>query len=216
MKANQKGFSFVEILVVIVVIGLLGAVGWIVLDRQKTKNDPTKTQTTESQKENTTPQSSQSTVPSGFSEYKVKSFTFLYPSTWTVTATHDKYNTVNVQSPDFKEERAIQAQKSTYYLPSSGYKLVVSDITSNDPGDTLQKSTDKVVSDEKATGSGTHKKITVGGFDALWFDNGYEDTYLVTKVFHQGKITHIQLNAKSDSDPATVKQFEDILVSFKL
>lgn len=39
MKANQKGFSVVEILVVVVVVGLLGAAGWLVYDRQKSKNN---------------------------------------------------------------------------------------------------------------------------------------------------------------------------------
>lgn len=40
MNVHQKGFSVVEILVVIVIVGLLGAVGWLVYDRQnsKTKN----------------------------------------------------------------------------------------------------------------------------------------------------------------------------------
>ncbi len=35
MKSNQKGFSVVEILIVIVVVGLIGTVGWLVNDRQK-------------------------------------------------------------------------------------------------------------------------------------------------------------------------------------
>ena len=39
MKINQKGFSVVEILVVVVVVGLLGAVGWLVYDRQKSNTD---------------------------------------------------------------------------------------------------------------------------------------------------------------------------------
>ncbi len=55
MKANQKGFSVVEILIVIVVVGLLGMVGWLVYDRQKTKKleapTPTTTQKTEQQTE---------------------------------------------------------------------------------------------------------------------------------------------------------------------
>jgi prepilin-type N-terminal cleavage/methylation domain-containing protein len=38
MKANHKGFSLVEILIVIVVIGLLGAAGWFIYDRQNTNN----------------------------------------------------------------------------------------------------------------------------------------------------------------------------------
>lgn len=39
MKVNQKGFSVVEILIVIVVVGLVGAVGWLVYDRQKSKTE---------------------------------------------------------------------------------------------------------------------------------------------------------------------------------
>jgi prepilin-type N-terminal cleavage/methylation domain-containing protein len=37
MKAHQEGFSIVEILVVIVIVGLLGTVGLLVYDRQKDK-----------------------------------------------------------------------------------------------------------------------------------------------------------------------------------
>jgi prepilin-type N-terminal cleavage/methylation domain-containing protein len=36
MKNNQKGFSIIELLVVIFVVGLLGLVGWLVYDRQNT------------------------------------------------------------------------------------------------------------------------------------------------------------------------------------
>lgn len=39
MKANEKGFSVVEILVVIVIVGLVGTVGWLVYDRQQSKSD---------------------------------------------------------------------------------------------------------------------------------------------------------------------------------
>jgi prepilin-type N-terminal cleavage/methylation domain-containing protein len=54
MQANQKGFSVVEILIVIVVVGLLGAVGWLVYDRQKNKTSHTSnTQVSTSQKEET-------------------------------------------------------------------------------------------------------------------------------------------------------------------
>lgn len=63
MRANQKGFSVVEILVVIVVVGLLVAVGWLVYDRQsKNKNDTPKTTNSE---QSTTPQNTQAS-PSNF------------------------------------------------------------------------------------------------------------------------------------------------------
>jgi Tfp pilus assembly protein PilV len=41
MKANQKGFSVIEVLLLIVVVGLVFAVGWLVYDRQNTKSSET-------------------------------------------------------------------------------------------------------------------------------------------------------------------------------
>ncbi len=38
-KLNQKGFSGIEILLVVVVVGLIGTVGWLVYDRQQSNNN---------------------------------------------------------------------------------------------------------------------------------------------------------------------------------
>lgn len=51
MKKNQKGFSAVEILISVVVIGLIGAVGWLVYDRQSASKDTDNDQTTTTQEE---------------------------------------------------------------------------------------------------------------------------------------------------------------------
>lgn len=57
-KLNQKGFSVVEILIVIVVVGLLGAVGWLVYDRQSKNNDSSnKSQTSSTAPTDTTTKS---------------------------------------------------------------------------------------------------------------------------------------------------------------
>lgn len=53
MKANEKGFSVVEILVVIVIVGLVGTVGWLVYDRQQSKSD------TKNEVSQTTPQATE-------------------------------------------------------------------------------------------------------------------------------------------------------------
>lgn len=39
MKTTQKGFSVVEVMLLIVVVGLVGVVGWLVFDRQNNKSD---------------------------------------------------------------------------------------------------------------------------------------------------------------------------------
>ena len=64
MKVNQKGFSVVEILIVIVVVGLLGTVGWLVYDRQKSKTSETSnTQASAPQKEKTPKQETKKADP---------------------------------------------------------------------------------------------------------------------------------------------------------
>jgi Prokaryotic N-terminal methylation motif len=45
MKNNQKGFSIFEILIVIVILFLIGAVSWLVYDRQKSKSSANKVST---------------------------------------------------------------------------------------------------------------------------------------------------------------------------
>lgn len=77
MKQNQKGFSVIEILIVIVVVGLIGTVGWLVYDRQKSKNSeqPKTTQVEETKKEPET---------SKLSDYKSDELglSFSYPTEW--------------------------------------------------------------------------------------------------------------------------------------
>ncbi len=48
MRKNERGFGVVEILLVIVVIGLLAAVGWLFFDKQKDKNNDEINTTTKS------------------------------------------------------------------------------------------------------------------------------------------------------------------------
>jgi prepilin-type N-terminal cleavage/methylation domain-containing protein len=54
MKLNQKGFSVIEITIVIAVIGVIGSVGWLVYDHQKSKNTDDNTIVSPTQVNNTT------------------------------------------------------------------------------------------------------------------------------------------------------------------
>jgi prepilin-type N-terminal cleavage/methylation domain-containing protein len=84
MKANQKGFGFVEILIVIVVVGVLGAVGWLVYDRQKSKtSDTPNTQVNTTQKEET-PKKETEATKDPYADWETASFelaqaSFKYP-----------------------------------------------------------------------------------------------------------------------------------------
>jgi prepilin-type N-terminal cleavage/methylation domain-containing protein len=87
MKTNQKGFSVVEILIVLVVIGLLGTVGWLVYDRQnnkKTENPATESSTqqnNETSKQESSTQQVEKTDPNeGYLVLKEWGLRFKIPS----------------------------------------------------------------------------------------------------------------------------------------
>lgn len=72
MKSNQKGFSVVELLIIVVIVGLIGAVGWLVYDRQKNKTDnqQANTQTSE-QKQEVPKEEAKNSTPYSFKELGV-------------------------------------------------------------------------------------------------------------------------------------------------
>ncbi len=88
MKANQKGFSVVEILTAILVVGLLGVVGWQVYDHLNNKMaDDRSQQSSQSQ----TPVSSEKTsitvdAYANWQTYNLKyeKFSFKYPKSYTL------------------------------------------------------------------------------------------------------------------------------------
>lgn len=55
MKKNTEGFSVVEILIVVVVVGLLGATGWFVYSKQKSPDQSSASQNTSEQKDKIQP-----------------------------------------------------------------------------------------------------------------------------------------------------------------
>lgn len=149
----------------------------------------------------------------GLLDYSDDKYSFKYPDTWTKDSSNTS-DTIVLKSKDYKKERLVEAQKP-YHIISEGYLLTVSEISSNAPNETIEKLTAHIVEEEKTLGGGSHKEIKVDNYQALWVNNKHEDTYLYVIVFHDGKRTHIQLDAKDDSSADVMKQFDEILASFK-
>lgn len=90
MKRNEKGFGIVELLVIIVVIGLIGAVGWLVYDRQKSKQNNAETTQQSSGDQivakNDTKQEVDTLINPGWKRYTSErlKISFEYPSDWYV------------------------------------------------------------------------------------------------------------------------------------
>lgn len=82
-KLKQHGFGSIEVVLLVVVLGLIGGLGYYVY--QKGKTLPVASTSSSSPASTATkPQENKSTVPEGFVEYENKElgFKFAYPKTW--------------------------------------------------------------------------------------------------------------------------------------
>lgn len=110
MKANQKGFSVVELLIIIVVVGLLGAVGWLVYDRQNNKN----TSTTQSEQSSSTTQANKEANTNKYLTIKEWGVQFSVPNdiqdlTYENYQSYDGGEVVRLTSPSLEAEGKLKS-----------------------------------------------------------------------------------------------------------
>jgi len=87
MKKYQQGFSAIEVVLVLVVVGLVGAVGWLVYDRQQNTETETNDEAN-SQQEQQTEQDITTKTPS-----------YSLPENWTETACDSVDSKATLASP---------------------------------------------------------------------------------------------------------------------
>jgi prepilin-type N-terminal cleavage/methylation domain-containing protein len=83
MKRNEKGFSVVEVLVVIIIVGLIAAIGWFVVGKQKdkaTNSDATKNTTQQTADKDTTQETTKANPNEGFLVVKEWGLRFKTPT----------------------------------------------------------------------------------------------------------------------------------------
>jgi prepilin-type N-terminal cleavage/methylation domain-containing protein len=107
MKANQKGFSVVEVVIVLVVVGLIGGVGFMVYKNHNKKAVTNSAATTTSTKPTTT-ETKPATKADPYAGWKsftsnAGGFSLKYPADWTITdntAGSNEEQAFLLQSPD--------------------------------------------------------------------------------------------------------------------
>lgn len=111
MNKNQRGFGAIEGVVILVIVGLLGGVGWYVFDSNKTNDSLDNAE--KSNQVSTAKKSTDSSLYVGWKEYKHKDakITFKYPITW-----------VSHEDEDYRDEQGFGGASGTVTAPS-GKKL---------------------------------------------------------------------------------------------
>lgn len=205
MKTNQKGFGAVEGILILVIVILLGYVGWYVWDANKSADDTLK--------QSTARQSVNTENKSDTSDDNWKSalpFTVKFPDNWTVKSDGNKSvnYTVNIDAPDTKMEESnfgpvVQsgAQISIYKSRATTYKNIAE------------------FKDGKGVPSqyGANKKdIYVDGREALQYDLGYEGPNVHHVMFFEGGYLYdiaIQQTAYDKAEYAKV--YDNLIQSVK-
>lgn len=134
LQKNQDGFGAVEAVLVLVIVILIGVVGWMVYkNHHKTAmtaaNNVTKTATSP-----TTPATTKSTTPdpyAGWNTYTLKQekLTFRYPSNWTLKDMSDSNNDFETLSGtnNFQMTVGAGAGVASVTLPFGGATVVQAD-----------------------------------------------------------------------------------------
>lgn len=130
MKNDQNGFSAIELILVLVVVILIGAVGWLVYDRQKDASQSNmnpasvSSETKEQPKEATKKTEEMATYTS-----KYGGFTLEYPTKWQITGYENNVGTANLSG----NENIVRIQNQTEENNQSNNFGMDINITTNKP-----------------------------------------------------------------------------------
>jgi hypothetical protein len=210
-KHNQKGFGLVPVLLIVVIVAIVAYAGWYVWDSNHGANM--------AEEEIVTPTPTPSSISTNWSKFSNTYYAFLHPNNWMQISSTEP-TSVDFRSSDYGE-KDVRTERGSYKEINSGYSLQIIQMASDAPYETLDKLIAHIVDEEKTNASagfagGTHKNITVNGYQALWVNNKFSDTYLFVIVFANNKRVHIQLNTKDDSSSEAAILFENLLASFEI
>lgn len=176
MKPNQKGFSVLELFIVIVVLGLLGTVGWFIYDRQKSETGSTDEAQTNQQEQSikdteSTPQTTaQPPVDEGFYEI----------NEWGIKIALHGYDKVQFDVKNQSGHISGFGPYDGYADPS--FKSTVLQDKSCEPGVTLYRSKTKFASrDDALKKIGEYYYVVTGGPGSC---NNESDNQLKVRFLH--------------------------------
>jgi Tfp pilus assembly major pilin PilA len=223
IRKNETGFSVVEVVLVLVIVCLISAVGWLVYkNHNKTNNS---TVTANATKANTSAQTKNSQAPATktYSDQS-KTFTVQYPASWTTGELKpgNAAYSVNADLLDAMEMDFIPSNAPSVNSKSPSPNLVrVIAFKSNDA---------QAILSAYVTGDGntSPQNLTVNGYKAMYQQSGSassltytDDAYAVT---NNGVTVLFDFREKQGSDAygasafdatSTVPDYTDLVKSIK-
>lgn len=163
MKKNQSGFSAVELLILLVVIGLIGGAGWYVWQSKSKNSSSNNTQTTqnEASKQNSEADNTKTAdETANWKSYTRYGVTFKYPTEWGFKANDNTQSTsTDLTSPEFADDG------------SKGEQITVDEVQFAQSGLTADNFKTKHL-DANQNSYSDYKTLTVNGKKAVQFYSG--------------------------------------------
>lgn len=205
MKSNQKGFSAVEILVVIIIVGLLGTVGWLVYDRQKDTTDSQQASNqTSDQKQEEAPKE-ESEVKQGYKLHDDSNFSMQYPDTWTSYKENDQPEWVFFKSSDYVPATELGPSVN------AGQRFEVR-VAKSESWESYESDLKNAPTAQENHG-GTYETIKIDGNNAILSDTKTHGTYWYATAYKNGKTYYFRYNVLDEDKPEVKVLFKSILAT---
>jgi prepilin-type N-terminal cleavage/methylation domain-containing protein len=208
MNKKEQGFSLIEVLLVAVVLGILGVVGWLVYGKQEAKSPVQSAAATDTSK-------TEAAKPA-MERYENKQygFTLEYPAGWKAqTASADAPLTVYITSPDLK------IQEGGYGGATEGATIRVT-AGSISSGKLAYYSAQSILANTAKSKSifTEQKEVKVDGASAVEYKAAYEGPVALTTQIDKGDITY-SIILEQDIDGPTfngyMQEYKNLVNSFK-
>lgn len=213
MKSNQKGFIFVEILIVLAVVGLIGGASWYIWQSKNKDNEATNTQRTQ---QSTTQQAAEqeiasnenSTTIQGFKQYDDKNLSLQYPDNWKSYKEADQPNWVFFKSPDYVPATELgPSVEAGQWLAIEIYKSANRESYEEDL---------KIAQNGQVDYGGTYETIKIDGHNAILSNIKTHGTYWDATAYYNGKTYYFRLAVIDETKPEVKELFKTILSTVKI
>lgn len=192
----QKGFSLVEVIIVVAVIAILGFVGWrffFATMQPFGENGGSSNDTTQAK-----------SLKAGYKLYEGKGYSLQYPQAWTSNKNSVEKESVAFASNDYAIEGKEGGIANGYLL-----EVIVSPVQKGISYDADLK----YARDMQEAKKGSYETVTVDGTKSVLSDTKSQGAYWDASVYRDDKAYYFRLNAADNKKADAKKQLKDILAT---
>ncbi len=213
---QQAGFTVIEGLLILVVVGIIGGVGWFVL---KSKNDSENTPKVQTDPEYI-PNVTQNKVDP-YARWKTYhndkyGFSIKYPEGWK-TIDMNQNDIIGFASADIKFPNAEEGQLNLNPLRGSWLELYAGKNVAHEDGSKDSYESDlKTNSEAVKAFSGNYKTIKIDGYNAIWSTISPEGSYIEANTYANNNYYLFRFNVPDEENKKSQDLFKKILASVDL